>query len=273
MKIYSNVFDLNNPSQKTIWTAPQSNAKVGIKVLSNGVEISGYTVKRNGTAISASDDPIDGFGIYDADTGSAGSDNIFVIQPLSSMQKVTLVQVVTDSTVFERTPAGGGGGGDFDPTKYYKKTETSSATELQTAFGGVDLSVASLDTSVLTNTNDISAISAFTNEVGPILSGDGEQTFGLQGEVMNLTGDVSMLQSTVNDMYGDVQSLTSEVYNGDSTDRCAKVIVDNNCSADGMGNWTQGVTNIRQISQSEYDDLVNNMETDSHCLYIIAGSI
>lgn len=273
MKIYSNVFDLNNPSQKTIWTAPQSNAKVGIKVLSNGVEISGYTVKRNGTAISASDDPIDGFGIYDADTGSAGSDNIFVIQPLSSMQKVTLVQVVTDSTVFERTPAGGGGGGDFDPTKYYKKTETSSAAELQTAFGGVDLSVEKLDLSVQTNTGNIGTISAFTNEVGPILSGDGEQTFGLVGQVDNLTGDMSMLQSTVNDMYGDVQSLTGEVYNGDSTDRCAKVITDANCSADGMGSWTQGVTNIRQISQSDYDDLVNNMETDSHCLYIIAGSI
>ena len=269
MQIYSNIFSLNRPTDGQFYVGPNSEFGIAVKVLSNDSPLTGAIYCGD---LTADEDKIDGYTVFT--TSSTRESKVYTISCAQAPGRTfKLQQTTTTSPVFQRGGASGGGGGDFDPTKYYKKTETSSATELQTAFGGVDLSVASLDTSVLTNTNGISAISAFTNEVGPILSGDGEQTFGLVGQVDNLTGDMSMLQSTVNDMYGDVQSLTSEVYNGDSTDRCAKVITDANCSADGMGSWTQGVTNIRQISQSDYDDLVNNMETDSHCLYIIAGSI
>ena len=270
MQIYSNIFSLNRPTDGQFYVGPNSEFGIAVKVLSNDSPLTGAIYCGD---LTADQDKIDGYTVFT--TSSTRESKVYTISCAQAPGRTfKLQQTTTTSPVFQRGGGGGGGGGgDFDPTKYYKKTETSSATELQTALGGVDLSVATLDTAVQTNTNDISAVSAFTNDVGPIISGDGETTFGLQGEVMNLTGDVSMLQSTVNDMYGDVQSLTGDVYNGDPTDRCVKVITDANCSADGMGSWTQGVTNIRQISQSDYDDLVNNMETDSHCLYIIAGSI
>lgn len=269
MQIYSNIFSLNRPTDGQFYVGPNSEFGIAVKVLSNDSPLTGAIYCGD---LTADQDKIDGYTVFT--TSSTRESKVYTISCAQAPGRTfKLQQTTTTSPVFQRGGGGGGGGGDFDPTKYYKKTETSSATELQTALGGVDLSVATLDTAVQTNTNDITAISSFTNDVGPILSGDGEQTFGLQGEVMNLTGDVSMLQSTVNDMYGDVQSLTSEVYNSDSTDRCPKVITDANCSADGMGSWTQGVTQLMQISQADYDDLVNNMETDSHTLYIIAGSI
>ena len=310
MKQYNINFEATKPTQQTFYVPPYSQFQMGVRVDKLGVKQSDISVLKGSTLLSSSGTYND-FYVYDVNSGAPGA-VAYTVKMLSSEQPFNILQVVTDSTVYDRNVGGGGGGGgDFDPTKYYEKSETSSATELntkfgdyykktetssateigtalgnvytksetssatalQTAFGGVDLSVASLDTSAQTNTNDISAISAFTNEVGPILSGDGEQTFGLVGQVDNLTGDVSMLQSTVNEMYGDVQSLTGDVYNGDSTDRCAKVITDANCSADGMGSWTQGVTALQQISQAEYDALVNQMETNPHTLYIIAGSI
>lgn len=79
---------------------------------------------------------------------------IYTVDVPDAQQKFTLVQVVTDSTVFD---VGGSGGGDVPAdvatqswvesqisdfveedalTAYYTKTETSSAAELAEAFAG-----------------------------------------------------------------------------------------------------------------------------------------
>lgn len=292
MKQYNINFEASKPTQQTFYVPPYSQFQMGVRVDKLGVKQSNISVLRGSTLLSSSGTYND-FYVYDVNSGAPGA-VAYTVKMLSSEQPFNILQVVTESTVYDKNVGGGGGGGgDFDPTKYYEKTETSSATELdtafggvytksetssatelQTAFGGVDLSVASLDTAVQTNTNDISAVSAFTNDVGPIISGDGEQTFGLQGEVMNLTSDMGMLTGTVDNLQTDMYAVKPAVLADDGMGSTqSKVIVDNNCSADGMGSWTNGVTALQQISQSEYDDLVSQMATDSHVLYIVTNSI
>jgi hypothetical protein len=250
---------------------------MGVRVDKLGVKQSDISVLKGDTLLSSSGTYND-FYVYDVNSGAPGA-VVYTVKMLSSEQPFNILQVVTESTVYDKNVGGGGGGGggDFDPTKYYEKSETSSATELQTAFGGVDLSVASLDTAVQTNTNDITAISSFTNDVGPILSGDGETTFGLQGTVQNLTGDVGMLTGTVNDLQTDMYTIKPAVLAEDGMGEVqSKVVIDNNCSAydaGGYTEWSTGVTALQQISQSEYDDLVSQMATDPHVLYIVTGSI
>lgn len=271
MQIYSNIFSLNRPTDGQFYVGPNSEFGIAVKVLSNDSPLTGAIYCGD---LTADEDKIDGYTVFT--TSSTRESKVYTISCAQAPGRTfKLQQTTTTSPVFQRGGAsGGGGGGDFDPTKYYKKTETSSATELQTAFGGVDLSVGKLDTSAQTNTNDISAISAFTNEVGPILSGDGEQTFGLQGDVMNLQSDMGMLTGTVDSLQTDMYVVKPAVLAEDGMGGTqSKVVVDNNCSADSMGNWTNGVTALQQISQAEYDDLVSQMAVDSHVMYVVTNSI
>ena len=274
MQIYSNTFSFNKPTKSTFYVGPNSDFGIAIKVLSNDVPLTGDIACGD---LTAEADKIDGFTVFK--TTSDRDSKMYVVScaqaPGRSFQ---LQQTVTTSPVFSKD-SGGGGGGDL--SEYYKKSETSSATQLNTAFGTVNsdlsdasLSIATLDTAVQANTGNIGTISAFTNDVGPILSGDGETTFGLQGDVMNLTGDMAMLTATVNDIQTDMYTIKPAVLADDGMGGYqSKVVVDNNCSADGMGSWTNGITALQQISQSEYDDLVSQMATDPHVLYIVTNSI
>lgn len=268
MKQYNINFEASKPTQQTFYVPPYSQFQMGVRVDKFGVKQSDISVLKGSTLLSSSGTYND-FYVYDVNSGAPGA-VAYTVKMLSSEQPFNILQVVTDSTVYDRNVGGGGGGGggDFDPTKYYQKTETSSAAELQTKFGGVDLSVANLDTAVQANTGNIS-------EISTVLTGDPEQgNYGLIGTVDNLTGEMSMVQGSVNDLQTDMYTIKPAVLADDGMGGYqSKVVVDNNCSADSMGNWTNGVTALQQISQAEYDSLVNQMQTDSHTLYLIAGSI
>lgn len=259
MQIYSNVFSLNKPTKNTFYVGPNSDFGIAIKVLSNDVPLTGAIACGDLTAES---DKIDGYTVFMAT--STRESKVYQIScaeaPGRSFQ---LQQTVTTSPVFTKNVGGGGGG---DMSNYYTKSETSSATQLDTKFGqcvpsdGYNLSVG--------------ALSAFSLSVGPILSGDGQTTFGLVGQVDNLTGDMSMLQDTVYGMQTDVQTVKDATLAYDSTGGYAsKTVTDANCSADSMGNWTNGVTALQQITQAEYDDLVSQMATNEHVMYLVTNSI
>ena len=154
MKIYTNTYDLAMPSANKFWVAPNSDFKIGIKVELRGQAYAGsFTLKQNGQTVTADDDKTAGFTTYTLKSGGPGS-VIYTIDVPDAQQKFTLVQVVTDSTVFD---VGGSGGGDVPAdvatkswvesqisdfadedalTAYYTKTETSSAAEISTALEG-----------------------------------------------------------------------------------------------------------------------------------------
>lgn len=191
MQIYSNTFSFNKPTKNTFYVGPNSDFGIAIKVLSNDVPLTGDIACGD---LTAETDKIDGFTVFK--TTSERDSKMYVVScaqvPGRSFQ---LQQTVTTSPVFAKNVGGGGGG---DMSDYYKKTETSSATQLNTAFGTVNsdlsdasLSIATLDTAVQTNAASIS-------EISTVLTGDPEQgNYGLTGTVDNLTGDVSMLQGSV----------------------------------------------------------------------------
>ena len=143
MQIYSNIFSLNRPTDGQFYVGPNSEFGIAVKVLSNDSPLTGAIYCGD---LTADEDKIDGYTVFT--TSSTRESKVYTISCAQAPGRTfKLQQTTTTSPVFQRGGASGGGGGDFDPTKYYKKTETSSAAELQTAFGGVDLSVASLDTS------------------------------------------------------------------------------------------------------------------------------
>lgn len=171
MKIYTNTFDLSRPSPHRFWVPPYSDFKFGIKLVNAGAEVQNdFTVAAGTTELTPDEDKIDGFTIFTAKSADTGFVE-YTIDVADIVQKFKLVQIVTDSTVFE---VGGGGDvpadvatqswvnsqiSDFitddaltayatkdeltayaektDLTAYYAKSETSSATELADAFANV----------------------------------------------------------------------------------------------------------------------------------------
>ena len=109
MKIYTQTFDVAKQSPKRFWVAPYSDFKIGVKIVKNGTPIANeFTVKKNGVALEADEDKVDGFTTFTLQ--SAGKGNVeYAIEVSGVGEKMRLVQIITDSTVFEI----GGEGGSF----------------------------------------------------------------------------------------------------------------------------------------------------------------
>ena len=128
MKIYTNTYDLAMPSTNKFWVAPNSDFKIGIKVELRGQAYAGdFTLKQNGQTVTADEDKTAGFTTYTIKSGGPGS-VIYTIDVPDAQQKFTLVQVVTDSTVFDV----GAGGGDVPAdvaTKSWVESQISDFVE------------------------------------------------------------------------------------------------------------------------------------------------
>lgn len=108
MKIYTNVFDLARICPRRFWVAPYSDFKIGVKIAEKGApSAKDFAVKAGLTELTPDEDKVDGFTTYtlkSADTGFVE----YTIEVEGVSEKLKLVQITTDSTVFEV----GGGGGD-----------------------------------------------------------------------------------------------------------------------------------------------------------------
>jgi len=164
MRIYTNVFDLARICPRRFWVAPYSDFKIGVKITEKGApSAKDFVVKAGPTELIPDDDKVDGFTTYAVKSAGAGSVE-YAIEVEGMPEKLKLVQITTDSTVFE---VGGSGGGDVpadvatktwvesqisdfvdedaltayaektDLTAYYAKSETSSAAELSGEFTAV----------------------------------------------------------------------------------------------------------------------------------------
>ena len=109
MKIYTNTFDLAQPTAKKFWVAPNSDCKIGVKLVKNGEPTEyDFTLKYGDTELSADEDKIDGFTTYTVNSGATGSRE-YTIEVEGLTEKLTIVQITTDSTVFDidlQAPAG-----------------------------------------------------------------------------------------------------------------------------------------------------------------------
>lgn len=107
MKIYTQTYDLAKASPHRFWVAPYSEFKIGIKLLSKG-ELSGkdFTLKAGSTEFTPDEDKIDNFTLFTIKSNDTGFVE-YTIEVDGVAEKLKLMQIVTDSTVFE-IDAGGG---------------------------------------------------------------------------------------------------------------------------------------------------------------------
>ena len=172
MKIYTQTYDLAKASPHRFWVSPFSEFKIGIKILEKDqISDKNFTVKTGSIELTPDKDKIDNFTLYTIKSNDTGFVE-YTIEVEGVAEKLKLMQIVTDSTVFEIDASGGDVPADVatqtwvnsqisdfvdedaltayatkdqltsyvensDLTSYYTKSETSSATELTEQFNTV----------------------------------------------------------------------------------------------------------------------------------------
>ena len=107
MKIYTQTFDLTRPAPHRFWVAPNSDFKIGVKIV-NGTEPSTATfaVKNGAVGLEPDEDKIDGFTTYTIKSGTDGFVE-YTVEVEGVTEKFKILQIVTDSTVFDIDMVGG----------------------------------------------------------------------------------------------------------------------------------------------------------------------
>ena len=172
MKIYTQTYDLAKASPHRFWVAPFSEFKIGIKILEKDqISDKNFTVKAGSIELTPDKDKIDNFTLYTIKSNDTGFVE-YTIEVEGVAEKLKLMQIVTDSTVFEIDASDGDVPADVatqtwvnsqisnfvdedaltayatkdeltgyvqnsDLTSYYTKSETSSATQLAEQFSTV----------------------------------------------------------------------------------------------------------------------------------------
>lgn len=109
MKVYTSIFDLSYPSNARFWVAPNSDFKIGLKIVNKGEDYTGnFVLKSGSTTFTADASKTAGFTTYTMKSLGTGAVTYEVEVP-GAQQKFTLMQIVTDSTVFEVGALSGGG--------------------------------------------------------------------------------------------------------------------------------------------------------------------
>ena len=151
MRIYTNTFDIARICPRRFWVAPYSDFKIGVKIAEKGApSAKNFVVKAGLTELTPDDDKVDGFTTYalkSADTGFVE----YTIEVEGLSEKLKLVQITTDSTVFEVD----GGGGDVPAdvaTKSWVNSQISDFVEEDalTAYATKDELTAYAETADLT---------------------------------------------------------------------------------------------------------------------------
>ena len=101
MKIYTQTYDLAKASPHRFWVAPFSEFKIGIKILEKDqISDKNFTVKAGSIELTPDKDKIDNFTLYTIKSNDTGFVE-YTIEVEGVAEKLKLMQIVTDSTVFE----------------------------------------------------------------------------------------------------------------------------------------------------------------------------
>ena len=107
MKIFTQTYDLAKASPHRFWVAPFSEFKIGIKILEKDqISDKKFTVKTGSIELTPDKDKIDNFTLYTIKSNDTGFVE-YTIEVEGVAEKLKLMQIVTDSTVFEIDASGG----------------------------------------------------------------------------------------------------------------------------------------------------------------------
>lgn len=101
MKVYTQTFDLAQPTPKAFSVAQYSDFGIGIKIVKNGVEVEdAFTLEKDGVTLTPEADKIAGYTVYLLTADGAANYTV-----TCNGQTFMLTQGVTDSTVIDYKPA------------------------------------------------------------------------------------------------------------------------------------------------------------------------
>lgn len=159
MKIYTQTYDLAKASPHRFWVAPFSEFKIGIKILEKDeISAKDFTLKAGSTEFTPDPDKIDNFTLFTIKSNDTGFVD-YTIEVEGFSEKLKLVQITTDSTVFE---VGGSGGGDVPAdvaTKSWVNSQISDFVEEDALTAFVPLSGNVNMTGSLSVSNDFNGAS------------------------------------------------------------------------------------------------------------------
>ena len=110
MKIYANTFELRTPLERRYYAAPNSIFAFAVKATLDGEDADGtITVFQGSTELTPMEATIDGYKLYKRTSGSETAVNEFdiVYTKDTVVQHFTLIETITDSTVFDIDQQGG----------------------------------------------------------------------------------------------------------------------------------------------------------------------
>ena len=110
MKIYANTFELRTPLERRYYAAPNSIFAFAVKATLDGEDADGtITVFQGSTELTPMEATIDGYKLYKRTSGSETAVNEFdiVYTKDTVVQHFTLIETITDSTVFDIDQEGG----------------------------------------------------------------------------------------------------------------------------------------------------------------------
>ena len=140
MKVYSVQFDSARPAPARFWVPQNSIFKIALKVYRNGTELDGVTLTAGGTALEADEDKYFGWKTWTIQSQAPGSVKYKVGASGTSVQ-FDLVQVNTDSSVFELDATGGSIPADVATQTYvqeYVATNSEGFVQGKTSTQGLD---------------------------------------------------------------------------------------------------------------------------------------
>ena len=104
MKIYTHTFDLAQPTPKAFSVAQYSDFGIGIKIVSNGVEVEdAITLKKDGETLTPESEKVAGYTVYVQTADGAAEYTV-----TCSGQTFRLTMSISDSTVIDVKSGGGG---------------------------------------------------------------------------------------------------------------------------------------------------------------------
>ena len=107
MKIYTSIIDIAQPALKRFWVAPHSDFKIGVKIAKSGAPAENeFTVASGSTELIADEDKVNGFTVFTISSGDEGFVE-YTVTVGGVAEKFKILQIVTDSTVYEVDERGG----------------------------------------------------------------------------------------------------------------------------------------------------------------------
>lgn len=256
MKIYTQTYDLAKASPHRFWVAPFSEFKIGIKILEKDeISAKDFTLKAGSVEFTPDEDKIDNFTLFTIKSNDTGFVE-YTIEVEGVAEKLKLMQIVTDSTVFEIDASGGDVPADVATQTWVNSQISDFVTE-----DYVDSAISDFITEIPAN---LSAETFAVKNASYTVISAGTGTENDSG-VLNVNGTAASLRVGTPQTTGSVRinsnGTTPSIEGGKGTGPEAAYSL--SCDTTGHGILTLNTTSLNEAELTAIKALPSNVYTKS----------